>query len=65
MTEEKPRIVYSVFVHGIRRKELCGLRVKDLHSPQRVTHFRIKGKRAKIRFVQVNAAAQRMIEDYL
>ena len=28
-------------------------------------HFRVKGKRSKIRFVPVNAAAQRLIEDYL
>ena len=28
-------------------------------------HFRIKGKRDKIRFVPLNAAAQRLIEDYL
>jgi hypothetical protein len=27
--------------------------------------FRIKGKRDKIRFVPLNAAAQRLIEDYL
>ena len=27
-------------------------------------HFRVKGKRAKIRFVPVNAADQRTIEDY-
>jgi hypothetical protein len=40
----------------------CG---KDLHSRQGVMHFRLKGKRAKIRFVPVDAAAQRMIEDYL
>jgi integrase len=39
--------------------------VKDLHSRQGVMHFRVKGKRSKIRFVPVNAAAQRMIEDYL
>jgi integrase/recombinase XerD len=51
--------------HGIRREELCGLRVKDLQSRQGVMHFRIKGKRDKIRFVPVNAAAQRLIEDYL
>ena len=39
-------------------------------SPQRKTgesvmRFRIKGKRDKIRFVPLNAAAQRLIEDYL
>src|ERR1700724_2118840 len=58
-------ILATLLYHGIRREELCGLRVKDLHSRQGVMHFRVLGKRAKIRFVPVNAAAQRMIEDYL
>jgi integrase/recombinase XerD len=58
-------ILATLLYHGIRREELCGLRVKDLHSRQGVLHFRINGKRAKIRFVPVNAAAQRTIEDYL
>lgn len=58
-------ILATLLYHGIRREELCGLRVKDLHSRQGVMHFRIKGKRAKIRFVPVNAGAQRMIEEYL
>jgi integrase/recombinase XerD len=58
-------ILATLLYHGIRREELCGLRVKDLHSRQGVMHFRIKGKRDKIRFVPVNAAAQRMIEEYL
>jgi integrase/recombinase XerD len=58
-------ILATLLYHGIRREELCGLRVKDLESRQGVTHFRIKGKRDKIRFVPVNAAAQRLIEDYL
>src|ERR1700730_109780 len=58
-------ILATLLYHGIRREELCGLRVKDLHSRQGVRHFRIKGKRDKIRFIPVNAAAQRLIEDYL
>ena len=58
-------ILATLLYHGIRREELCGLRVKDLHSRQGVMHFRVKGKRAKIRFVPVNAAAQRTIEEYL
>src|SRR6202162_1421143 len=58
-------ILATLLCHGIRREELCGLRVKDLHSRQGVMHFRVLGKRAKIRFVPVNAAAQRMIEEYL
>jgi site-specific recombinase XerD len=58
-------ILATLLYHGMRREELCGLRVKDLHSRQGVMHFRVKGKRSKIRFIPVNAAAQRMIEDYL
>ena len=44
-------ILATLLYHGIRREELCRLRVKDLHSRQGVMHFRVKGKRAKIRFV--------------
>src|ERR1700687_4398683 len=58
-------ILASLLYHGIRREELCGLRVKDLHSRQGVMHFRIQGKRSKIRCVPVSAAAQRTIEEYL
>jgi integrase len=36
-----------------------------VQSRQGVLHFRIKGKRGKIRFIPVNPAAQRTIEDYL
>jgi integrase len=49
----------------MRREELCGLRVKDMQSRQGVVHFRIKGKRDKIRFVPVHAMGQRLIEEYL
>jgi integrase/recombinase XerD len=58
-------ILAALLYHGIRREELCGLRVKDLHSRQGVMHFRIQGKRAKIRFIPVHVGAQRRIEDYL
>jgi integrase/recombinase XerD len=58
-------ILAALLYHGMRREEVCGLRVKDLQSRQGVMHFRVRGKRAKIRFVPVNAAAQRMIEEYL
>lgn len=47
-------ILATLLYHGIRREELCGLRVKDMQSRQGVVHFRIKGKRDKIRFVPVH-----------
>ena len=49
----------------MRREELCGLRVKDIQSREGVMHFRVRGKRGKIRFVPVHAMAQRFIEEYL
>ena len=58
-------ILATLLYHGIRREELCGLRVRDIHTRQGVTHFRIKGKREKVRFVPVHAMAQRLIRDYL
>jgi integrase/recombinase XerD len=48
-------ILATLLYHGMRREELCGSRVKDLHSRQGVIHFRVKGKRSKIRFIPVNA----------
>jgi integrase/recombinase XerD len=58
-------ILAALLYHGIRREELCGLKVKDLHSRQGVMHIRVHGKRAKIRFIPVHVGTQRMIEDYL
>ena len=58
-------ILATLLYHGIRREELCGLRMKDLQTREGVMHFRIHGKRSKIRFIPVNPAALRMIEDYL
>jgi integrase/recombinase XerD len=58
-------ILATLLYHAIRREELCGLKVGDLQTRQGVAHFRVMGKRGKIRFIPVNAAALRMIEDYL
>jgi integrase len=41
---------------------LCRLRVRDIQSRQGVLHFRVKGKRDKVRFVPVHVTAQRLIE---
>jgi integrase/recombinase XerD len=57
-------ILATLLYHGIRREELCRLRVRDIQSRQGVVHFRIKGKRDKIRFVPVHATAQRLIDEY-
>ena len=58
-------ILATLLYHGIRREELCLLRLKDMQSRQGVMHFRIKGKRDKIRFVPVHPMALRLIGEYL
>jgi site-specific recombinase XerD len=58
-------ILATLLYHGIRREELCALRIKDMHSRQGVMHFKVRGKRGKVRFVPVHAMAQRLIEEYL
>jgi site-specific recombinase XerD len=58
-------ILATLLYHGIRREELCRLRIRDIQSRQGVLHFRIKGKRDKVRFVPVHVKAQRLIEQYL
>src|SRR5438445_8824996 len=58
-------ILATLLYHGMRREELCRLRVRDMQSRQGVMHFRVKGKRDKVRFVPVHAMAQRLIEEYL
>jgi integrase/recombinase XerD len=58
-------ILATLLYHGIRREELCALRIKDMQSRQGVMHFKVRGKRGKVRFVPVHAMAQRLIEEYL
>jgi site-specific recombinase XerD len=58
-------ILATLLYHGIRREELCQLRVKDMQSRQGVVHFRVKGKRGKTRYVPVHPTGQRLIDEYL
>jgi integrase/recombinase XerD len=58
-------ILVTLLYHGLRREELCALRVKDIQSRQGVMHFRIKGKRDKKRIVPVHVTAQQLTAEYL
>lgn len=58
-------ILATLLYHGMRREELCKLRLGDIHSRQGVQHFQIEGKGEKTRFVPAHPAALRLIEDYL
>jgi integrase/recombinase XerD len=58
-------ILATLLYHGIRREELCKLRVGDMQTREGIMHFRIEGKGDKIRFVPMHPTAQRLIAEYL
>ena len=58
-------ILATLLYHGMRREEVCGLTVKDIQSREGVKHFKVKGKRDKIRYVPLHPLAQRLIDNYL
>lgn len=62
----RDRAILAVLLyHGLRREELCRLRVCDLQQREGVLHLRIDGKGGKIRFVPVAPRAARLIHAYL
>lgn len=58
-------ILATLLYHGLRREELCKLRVRDVQQRDGVLQLRIEGKGDKIRFVPMAAKAARLIKEYL
>ena len=60
------RAILSVFLfHGLRREELCSLRVKDVVERRGVRHLIVRGKGGKTRYLPLHANSAERIEDYL
>lgn len=59
-------LLATLLYHGLRRSELCKLKVRDAKQQRRgVTHLKISGKGGKTRFVPLHPAASGFIADYL
>jgi site-specific recombinase XerD len=58
-------ILATLLYHGLRRAELCQLKIKDLQQREGVAHLRVEGKRDKIRFIPAAPVALRLIGEYL
>jgi len=58
-------ILATLAYHGMRREELCKLKVRDLQRRDGVLQFRIEGKGEKVRYVPVGMKALRLITEYL
>ncbi|SAL75241.1 phage integrase family protein [Caballeronia terrestris] len=63
---KRDRALLSVLLyHGLRREELCLLKVKDLHHRRGVSHLRIHGKGNKLRYLPLHPDSAAKIHLYL
>lgn len=62
-------ILSTLLYQGLRREELCNLRVKDLHEREGLLHFTVRGKgregAPKIRYILAHANTVRLVREYL
>jgi site-specific recombinase XerD len=58
-------ILATLLYHGLRRAELCALRLGDLQDRRGVRHLQVHGKGSKIRYVPLHPAAAGAIAAYL
>ncbi len=62
----RDRAILSVLLfHGLRRAELCALRIGDIESRRGVAHLRVQGKGGKIRFIPAHPHSLQRITEYL
>jgi site-specific recombinase XerD len=62
----RDRAILSMFLyHGLRREELCSLRVKDIHVRRGVPHIRVHGKGNKLRFLPLHVGTAELLDTYL
>jgi integrase/recombinase XerD len=63
---KRDRAILAVLLyHGIRREELCKLKVGDMQQREGVPHLRVEGKGDKVRYLPLHVTAQRLIAAYL
>ena len=58
-------ILATLLYHGLRREELCDLKVRDVQTRRGIQHFRIHGKGDKIRFIPIHQNAIAALHVYL
>jgi integrase len=50
---------------GLRREELCTLKVRDIHGRRGVLHLRVHGKGGKVRYLPLHPGTAELVVDYL
>ena len=51
--------------HGLRRDEVCKLKIEDRETREGALCFTVEGKRGKTRFIPIHPHSRRLIDDYL
>ncbi|AMV41762.1 tyrosine-type recombinase/integrase [Paraburkholderia caribensis] len=63
---QRDRAMLAVLLyHGLRREELCLLKIRDIHDRRGVPHLRIHGKGGKSRYVPLHPASAERLHLYL
>ena len=58
-------ILATLLYHGLRRAELCALRLVDLQERRAIRHLQVLGKGSKIRYVPLHPVAAGAITAYI
>jgi integrase/recombinase XerD len=58
-------ILSTLLYHGLRREELCTLKVRDLTARRGVLHLRVHGKGGKTRYLPLHPGTAGLITEYL
>jgi site-specific recombinase XerD len=63
---KRDRALLSVFLyHGLRREELCSLKILDIAQRRGVLHLRVHGKGGKTRYLPLHPGTAELINDYV
>jgi len=63
---KRDRALLSMLLyHGLRREELCLLKVRDIHARRGVPHLRVHGKGNKLRHLPLHSGSAERIHTYL
>ncbi|MGF6532727.1 site-specific recombinase XerC [Paraburkholderia sp. GAS206C] len=63
---KRDRAMLAVLLyHGLRREELCLLKVRDIHQRRGVLHLRVHGKGSKIRHLPLHPASAERLHAFL
>ena len=55
----------ALLYHGLRREELCLLKVRDIAERRGVAHLRIRGKGGKLRYLPLHPGTAELILEYV